>query len=165
MQTTFLMMLGLTAYLIDVELIECLIDVHMRWTLGTTDVPIEGSFHEIIALGVGFIDKKRSTQKFDPKKTSVYLSERLVVLSLSGRFSKNTNGRRGGHGSKRSVRNALNNSSLGFIFEEVALLVLMDYFGGMFSTLGDAFFHCSKLLSTRKGYLSIAEAWGRWPAA
>jgi hypothetical protein len=71
------MMLGLTAYLIDVELIECLVDVLMRWTLGsqTTDVPIEGSFHEIIALGVGFIDKKRSTQKFDPKKTSVYLSE------------------------------------------------------------------------------------------
>ncbi len=145
-----LMMLGLTAYMIDGELIDCLVDALMRWTLGSqaTDVPIEGYFHEVIALGIGFIDKKTSTQKFDPNKTSVYLSERLVVLSLRTLFEKYPGTTRQSW-VKRSIRNALNNSTLGFIFEEVALLVLMDYFGGKFRALGDAF-HCSTLLGPRK---------------
>ena len=75
-----LLMHGLTTYLVDEELIRCLVDVLMRWTLGSqvTDIPIDGYLHEVISLGVGFIDK--GPQKFDPDNNSVYLSERLVVL-------------------------------------------------------------------------------------
>ena len=126
-----LMMLGPTVYLIDGELIDCLVDVLMRWTLGSqaTTIPIEGYFHEVIALGVGFIAKTTSTQKFDPNKTAVYLSERLVVLSLRTLFEQYRSTMRKAW-IKRSIRNTLNNATLGFIFEEVALLVLMDYFGG-----------------------------------
>ena len=145
-----LMMLGLTAYLIDGELIGCLVDVLMRWTLGSqaTDIPIEGYFHEVIALGVGFIAKTTSAQKFDPNKTAVYLSERLVVLYLRTLFETYRSTTRKAW-IKRSIRNAHNNATLGFIFEELALLVLMDYFGGKVGALGDAF-HCSPLLGPRK---------------
>jgi len=121
----------------------------MQWTLGSqaTDVPIKGYFHEVIALGVGFIAKTTSAQKFDPNKTAVYLSERLVVLSLRTLFEKYRSTMRKAW-IKHSIRNALNNATLGFILEE-ALLVLMDYFGGKFSALGDAF-HCSELLGPRQ---------------
>ena len=144
-----LMMLGPTAYSIDGELIDCLVDILKRWTLGSqaTDVPIEGYFHEVIALGVGFIAKTTSAQ-FDPNKTAVYLSERLVVLSLRTFFEKYRSTTRKAW-VKRSIRNAPNNATLGFIFEEVALLVLMDYFGGKFGALGDVF-HCSALLGPRQ---------------
>ena len=47
-----------------------------------------------------------------------------------------------------SFRNA-RNSSLGFLFEEAALLVLVEIFGGKFNALGNAF-HCSGLLGSRR---------------
>ena len=146
----FLLMHGLTAYLIDEELIQCLVDVLMRWTLGSqvTDVPIDGYLHEVIALGIGFIDKGSSTQTFNPNNNSVYLSERLVVLSLRSLFEKYKWTTRRSWIS-RALRLARNNSSLGFVFEEVGLLVLMDHFGGKFSPLSDAF-HCSKSLGSRR---------------
>ena len=78
---------GPTAYLIDEKLIQCLVDVLMRWTLRSqiTDIPIDGYLHEVIALGVGFIDN--GPQTFDPDNNSpVYLSERSVFLSLRSHF-------------------------------------------------------------------------------
>ncbi len=45
-----------------------------------------------------------------------------------------------------SVLNARNNSSLRFVFEEVALFILMDLFGGKSTALADAF-HCSESLA------------------
>ena len=144
------LMHGLTAYLIDVELIQVLVDVLMRWTLGSqvTDIPIDGHFHEAIALGVGFIDKEPSTQEFDPNNNSVYLSERSVVLSLRSLFEKYSWTTRHSW-INHSVRIAPNNSSLGYVFEDITLLVLMDHFGGKFSPLSDAF-HCSKSLGSRR---------------
>jgi len=49
-----LLILGPAVYLIDVGLIQCLVDVLMRWTLESqlTVVPIEGNMHGVIALGV-----------------------------------------------------------------------------------------------------------------
>ena len=48
-----------------------------------------------------------------------------------------------------SVSITPNNSSLGFVFKDIALLMLMDQFGGKFSPLSDAF-HCSKSLGSRR---------------
>ena len=148
--TISLLMHGPTAYLIDVKLVQALVDVLMQWTLGSqvTDIPIDGHLHEAIALGIGFIDKEPSTQKFDPNNNSVYLSERLVVLSLRSLFEKYSWTTRQSW-INRSIRIAPNNSSLGFVFEDIALLVLMDQFGGKFSPLSDAF-HCSKSLGSRR---------------
>jgi hypothetical protein len=130
-------------------LIENLVDAHMRWTLGSelTSIPIERNMHEMIALGVGFLDKM-ATQKFDPDVNyPVYLSEPLVVLSLSSLFEKQ-------HWTSKKAwmarlfRNALNTPSLGYMLEPALLLVLMDIFGRKSSPLADAF-HCSQSLGLR----------------
>ena len=49
----------------------------------------------------------------------------------------------------RSLRLAPNNASLGFVSEDLALLLLMDHFLGQFSPLSDVF-HCSESLGSRR---------------
>ena len=143
-----LLMHAPTAYLIEVELLQCLIDVLMRWILGSqpTSIPIERDMHNVIALGVGFLGKM---QEFDPDVNyPVYISEPLVVLSLSLLFEK-------GKWTMRqawminSFRNARNSSSLGFIFEEVALCVLMEVYGEKPNPLAEAVY-CSESLGPRR---------------
>jgi hypothetical protein len=132
-------------------LIQCLVDVLMRWTLGSqpTSIPIERDVHDIIASGVGFLDKAGSTREFNPDVNyPVYISEPLVVLSLSSLFEKQSWTTRQTWMVK-SFRNARNNSSLGFVYAEVALCVLMEIFGGKFNPLADAF-HCSGSLGSRR---------------
>jgi hypothetical protein len=146
-----LLLHGLTIHLIGEELIQCLIDVLMRWTLGsqTTSIPIERNMNDIIAAGIGFLDQMESNQPFDPDLNyPVYISEPLVVLSLSSLFEKQSWTTKQTWMVK-SLRNAPNSSSLGFILE-VALL--MEIFGGKFSPLADAF-HCSSSLGSRKATL------------
>jgi hypothetical protein len=148
---SLLLLHGPTAYLIGAELIQCLVDVLMRWTLGSqpTSVPIERDMHDIIASGIGFLDKMTSTREFDPDVSyPVYISESLVVLSLSSLFEKQSWTTRQTW-MIESFRNARNNSSLGFVYEEVALCVLMEIFGGKFNPLADAF-HCSGSLGSRR---------------
>jgi len=138
--------------LIGEELIQCLVDALMRWTLGSelTSIPIECDMHDIIALGVGFLDKMASTRKFDPNATHlVYISEPLVVLSLSSLFEQHSWTTRKAW-MVRSFRIAPNKSSLGFAFEGGPLCVLMEIFGGKFSPLADAF-HCSESIRGRGG--------------
>ena len=144
---------GPTAYFIGEELIQCLVDVLMRWTLGseTTAIPIERDMHSTIAAGVGFLDQKESTRQFTPdSRYPVYISEPLVVLSLSSLFEKQSWTTR--QTWMELLRNAPNWSSLGFAFEVGPLLVLMGIFGGKFSPLADAF-HCSTSLGSRKATL------------
>jgi len=151
---SLLLIHGPTAYLIGEELIQCLVDALMRWTLGSelTSIPIECDMHDIIALGVGFLDKMASTRKFDPNATHlVYISEPLVVLSLSSLFEQHSWTTRKAW-MVRSFRIAPNKSSLGFAFEGGPLCVLMEIFGGKFSPLADAF-HCSESLGSRRATL------------
>jgi hypothetical protein len=65
---SLLLLHGPTTYLIGTRLMQCLVDVLMRWTLEShpTSVPIECDMHDIIASGIGFLDKMTSTQEFDP---------------------------------------------------------------------------------------------------
>ncbi len=143
---------GPTAYLIGLQLIECLVDALMRWTLGselTSIVFINGNIHDIIELGVGFLDEMPGTRAFDLDVTHpVYISEPLVVLSLSSLFEKRDGTTRKAY-IVRSFRNALNQSSLGFVVENALLLVLMEVFGGKSSRLSDVFC-CSTKLGSRK---------------
>ena len=142
---------SLTTCSIEEELIGCLVDVHMRWTLGSdlTFFSVDRNMHDMIELGVGFLIDMPGTHPFRLDATHpVYISEPLVVLSLSSLFEK-----RGWTSRKewmiRSLRTAPNASSQGFAFENVLPLVLMECFGGKFSPLADAF-RCSEKLGSRK---------------
>jgi hypothetical protein len=105
--------------------------------------------HSVIAAGVGFLNRMESTLQFNPNLTyPVYISEPLVVLTLSSLFEKQTWTTRQTWMVK-SLRNAPNSSSLGFTFEVGPLLVLMENFWGKFNPLADAF-HCSSSLGSRK---------------
>ena len=134
------------------ELIECLVEAVMRWTLGSelTFIPIqERNTHDMITLGVGFLDRMPGTRPFDPDATHpVSISEPLVVLSLSSFFEKWTWTTKKAC-MVRSFRNALNPSSRGFALEHALPLVLIEVFGGKFSPLADAF-HCSESIGSRR---------------
>jgi len=148
---SLLLMHGLTAYLIEVELIQCLIDALMRWTLGseTTPIPVERNMHDVIASGVGFLDNLASTQPFQPDTNyPVYISEPLVVLSLRSLFEKQGWTTRQAW-MAQSFRNARNKPSAGYIFEEAVLCVLMEAYGGEPGPLATAF-QCMESLGSRK---------------
>ncbi|KAF8338350.1 hypothetical protein F5887DRAFT_1137571 [Amanita rubescens] len=133
------------------ELIHCLTDAFMRWTLGSelTSIPIEDKMHEMVALGVGFLDKMSRTRALeDDINLPVYISEPLVVLSLRSLFEKHKWTSRK-NWMVRSFRTAVNRSSLGFVLEAALLLVLMENFGGKSSRLADVF-HCSEKLGSMK---------------
>jgi hypothetical protein len=122
----------------------------MRWTVGSelTSISINRNIQDIIQLGVGFLDQIPGTRAFDLEVTNpVYISEPLVVLSLSSLFAKRDWTTRKTL-MVRLFRNALNPSSLGFVVENALLLVLMEVFGGKFSLLSDVF-HCSTGLGLR----------------
>src|SRR6266550_8520154 len=142
---------GPTAYLIGMQLIDCLTDAFMRWTLGSelTSIPIEDKMHEMVALGIGFLDKESCTRALkDDINLPVYISEPLVVLSLRSLLEKRIWTSRK-NWMVRSFRTAVNRSSLGFVLEEALLLVLMENFWGESSRLADVF-HCSEKLGSMK---------------
>ena len=137
--------------LIDLRLIQCLVDILRRWTVGgeATVIPIEHDTHEIISLGIGFLDDKPDAWELEPDLTyPVYISEPLVVLSLGSLFDDQSFTNRQ-EGMKRSLRLASNTSSLGYVFEEVVLVVLMDNFGGKSRPLSEVF-ECNDTLGSRK---------------
>ncbi|KAF8510678.1 hypothetical protein BU17DRAFT_97886 [Hysterangium stoloniferum] len=133
------------------ELMQCLVEVLMRWTLGSepTTIAIERHMHEIIACGIGFLDKKTSAWEFKADENyPVYISEPLVVLSLSSLFQKQSHTMRETW-MANAFRSARTTSSLGYMFDQAILLVLMETFGGKFTPFSDAF-HCSESLGSRK---------------
>lgn len=133
-----------------IQLINCLTDVLMRWTLGSelTSISIENNMQEMIALGVGFLTKMPSTLE-DDVNVPVYISEPLVVLSLRSIFETQrwTTMR---EQMTRLFRNALNPPTLGYVLEMALPLVLMETFGGKFSPLEEAFDCGSKSLGSRR---------------
>jgi len=151
--TSFLLIHGLTTYLIGAELTQSLIDALMRWTLGRqpTPIPIERDMHDVIALALGFPDNLASTREFDPDLNyPVYISEPLVFLSLGSFFEKKSRTTRQ-RWIAQSFRNARNESSLGFVFEDAALSsVLMEVHGGKFNPLADVFRCSEELLGSRR---------------
>ena len=132
------------------ELIQCLFDALMRWRIGseTTFIPIEGNMHELVALGVGHLEKAEPHRTLDPTKNyPVYLCEPLVVLFLSSSFNKRFLTQE--TWIIDAFRTARNASSRGFVFEEAVLLVLLQKFGGKSCALSDAF-HCNQPWGSRK---------------
>jgi hypothetical protein len=141
----------LTLNSIGEGLIQCLFNALMRWRIGsqTTLLPIEGDMHEIVALGIGHLVKVGPFQTLDPTKHyPVYLCEPLVVLYLSSVLDKHI------RTTKETwiadaFRAACNSSSLGFIFKEAVLLVLLQGFGGNVRALSDVF-HSNQPWGLRK---------------
>jgi hypothetical protein len=105
----------------------------------TTSIPIEHNMHAIIGLGVGHLNAIVPQQNFDPNTNfPVYIDEPLVVLSLSSLFEMYSWTTRK-KWITNSFRAARDKSALGIMFEEMALLVLMENFGGKATVLGDVF--------------------------
>jgi hypothetical protein len=132
------------------ELLQSLVDVLMRWVLGSPPTAVEGHMHDMIALGVGHLNADVPNE-FNPNMNyPVYIDEPLVVLALSSLFEQQTWSTRRDWIVK-SFRTSRSVSSSGPIFEEVLLLVLMEHFGGKFSALGDVFhFSQPSSLASRK---------------
>ena len=125
----------------------------MRWTIGgqATSIPIEDQMHAIIGFGVGHLAKISPDKKFSANiNYPVYIDEPLVILHLralleewqwTSRKTWLTN----------SLSSARNKSSIGFMFEEVVLMVLVENFGSEFTALGDVFNFCkASTLESRK---------------
>ena len=125
----------------------------MRWTIGSqaTSIPIENQMHAIIAFGIGHLAKISPNEKFDADANyPVYIDEPLAILYLRSLFEKRRWSSR-----KTWIANSLsgarNRSSLGCMFEEVVLMVLLDNFGNKFTALGDVFeFPKTSTLRSRK---------------
>jgi len=117
----------------------------MRWRIGsqTTLIPIEADMHELVALGIGNLAKVEPSRTLDPTKHyPVYLCEPLVVLYLSSVFDKHPRTRKQAWISD-AFHGARNPSSLGFIFKEAVLLILLESFGDKIGALSDIF-HCNQ---------------------
>ncbi|KAF8519086.1 hypothetical protein BU17DRAFT_90258 [Hysterangium stoloniferum] len=132
------------------ELIPCLVEILMRWTLASepTTVAVENHMHDIIGYGVGSLKKITGRWKF--KATTnypVYICEPLVILALSSLFEDHSHTMRKTW-MANALRSASNPSVLGYLFEQAILLVLMETFGGEFKPLSHAF-HCSESLGSR----------------
>ena len=140
-------------YLPDSELIRCLINIVMRWTIGSqaTSIPIENKMHAVIAFGIGHLAQISPYEEFDAEANyPVYIDEPLAILYLRSLFET-----RRWSSMKTWITNSLsdarNRSSLGFMFEEVVLLVLLDNFGNKSTALGDVFeFPKASTLRSRK---------------
>ena len=140
-----------TIYPLGTDLKLCLFDALIRWRMGSeaTFLPLDGDMHEIIALGVGHLEKVGPSQTLEPDTNyPVYLSEPLVVLQLSSVFKMHSS-----TGNKSwmesAFRTAQNRSSLGFIFEKAVPLVLLEAFGGKSCILSDVF-HCNQAWGSRR---------------
>ena len=120
----------------------------------STLIPIEHDTHELISLGIGFLDQQEGAWELEPDLTyPVHIYEPLVVLSLASLFEDQSWANRQ-EGMTRSLRLAPNTSTLGFSFEDVALVVLMDAFGGKFTPLLKVF-ECDALGSRRVTLVSL----------
>ncbi|KAF8521901.1 hypothetical protein BU17DRAFT_87449 [Hysterangium stoloniferum] len=132
-------------------LIQCLVEILRRWTVGSepTTITIDTHMHDIIAWGVGFLDKMTTNPcEFNPDMNyPVYISEPLIVLALSSLFHRHSNTMRETW-MANAVRSARNAPSPEYMFEEAILLVLMETFGGKFRPLSHAF-HCSESSGSR----------------
>ena len=136
---------------IDAKLIQCLFHAFMRWRIGsqTTWLPIKGNVHELIALGIGHLQKVEPFQTWaENENYPVYLCEPLVVLYLSSVFDKYPHTKKEAWIAE-AFRTARNPQSGGIIFEEAVLLVLLERFGDKSCALSDVF-DCNQPWGSRK---------------
>ena len=122
----------------------------MRWRIGseTTWIPIEGNMHELVALGVGHLEKVGPNRTVNPSKNyPVYLCEPIAVLYLCSVFGKHFLTEE--TWITEAFCNARNASARGTIFEEAALLVLLRNFGGKSCALSNVF-HTNEPWGSRK---------------
>ena len=113
-------------------------DALMRWRIGSqpTTIRIEGDTHQTIASGIGHLKPDRLLDTKDIY--FAYLCEPLVILYLSSTFAQcqeTTNL----SWLTDATFTARNNSSLGFMFEEAVLMIILQMFGGEPRALSDAF--------------------------
>ena len=113
----------------------------MRWRIGSqpTTICIKGDTHQTIASGIGHLKLIKHDLLLDTKdKYFAYLCEPLVVLFLSSTFAQRQETTNLSWLSD-STFTARNNSSLGFVFEEAVLMIILQMFGGEPRALSDAF--------------------------
>ena len=143
----------LTAHFSDEELVQCLVDVLIRWRIGSQPsfILVEKEMRHLIALGVGHLATIVPTNKFGPDTNyPVYICEPLIVLSLSSLFEECSQTTRKTC-ITNSIRTGRNPPSLGYTLEDLTMLVLMENFGGKFTPLRDIFrFSKSSSLGSRK---------------
>jgi hypothetical protein len=100
-----------------------------------------------ILYGVGHLKKAPSND--DDDSGPVYISEPLIVFSLSSIFEEHPHTQRDVW-IKRSICNAPNASGLGYVLEELILQMLVDKFGGNGARLDSVFcFRKSSELGSR----------------
>jgi len=151
----------LTAHFPREELVQCLVDVLIRWRIRSQPslIPIKKEMHHLIALGVGHLDTIVPTTKFDPDTNyPVYICEPLIVLSLSSLFEEHSWTTRKTW-ITNSIRTTHNQSSLGYMLKHLTLLVLVENFGGKFTPLRDVFHFgkSSSSLGSRKVTLVLLQ--------
>jgi len=141
----------LTGYLPEQELIQCLISVVMRWTIRGRATSIENLMHDIIGFGIGHLARITADETFDANiNYPVYIDEPLIILYLRCLFEKWPWTSRKMWLS-HMLSSAPNKSSIGYIFEDLVLMVLMEKFGGKFTALSDVFkFPQASTLESRK---------------
>jgi hypothetical protein len=79
----------LTLDLLEKDLKQCLFNALIQWRMASkaTFLPLNSDIYELIALGIGHLEKAGSSQTFEPGTNyPVYLSEPLVALQLSAVF-------------------------------------------------------------------------------
>jgi hypothetical protein len=132
------------------SLVLVLVNVLMRWVIGSQPIIVEDHMHDLIDLGVGHLETVHD-ESFDPNVNyPVYISEPLMIVSLSLLFDKYPWTQR-----KSWMSNCMSiaptKSAFGDVFEETVLFVIMEKFGGKFTALGDVFrFGQSSSLGSRE---------------
>ena len=112
----------------------------MRWAIcgQPTSIPIEHQMHDIIGLGIGHLAKVPPEDFNAEGNHQVYIDEPLIILYLRCLFEK-------WHWTSRKVwisnllSSALERLGIGYIFEEVVLMVLVEKFGNTFIALNEVF--------------------------
>src|ERR1700727_416798 len=105
----------------------------MKWVFGSQPyVMVENYMLPLVELGVGHIRRVApgETFNFDANKNyPVYIDEPLMILSLITLFETQPWTQRK-MWLKLSLSSTHTKSSVGFTFEEMAMMVLMEKFGG-----------------------------------
>ena len=126
-------------------------DALMRWRIGSqpTAISIKGDVHQTIATGIGHLEIiKADLVSSTEDKYFAYLCEPLVVLHLSAVFARQEETTTLSWLSD-ATSTARNNSSLGYLFEEAVLMIILQMFGGSPRALSDAF-HTDQPWAARK---------------
>lgn len=113
----------------------------MRWVVkGQAQcIPVEGNMHQAISLGVGHLERVDSDRVLGTNLNyPVYISEPLMILALSSVFESQPLSSRITWISNACCA-ARNKPSLGYVLEEVVLLVIVEHFGGKATPLQDVF--------------------------